>query len=161
MDKEEEDTEDNKIKKATKKKKEIKDFSSIEVSVVTALFIPEKDLLMVSQSNNKITAWKIASANEIFNANQFDSKVNDKTYFTCPVLMTNTVQLCMTWDSSQKALYTGQKHGKIFKWNLKSKRPAAVLDVNNSKRGNDEFGKKTEKKNKLPKLFFCNQQQRD
>jgi WD40 repeat protein len=88
-----------------------------KLTVLTTEFIPEYDTLLVSSSNNKISAWKYIEG-EFKNVNKIKKNVIDKNNFSCAILNTDSPQNTMTWDPMQKHLYTGQTDGKILKWDL-------------------------------------------
>ena len=46
---------------------------------------------------------------------------------TCEIIFTSLIQYCMTWDSINKCLFTGQEDGKINKWDLNKSQPLGVL----------------------------------
>ena len=68
-----------------------------KLSTYCALFIPEFDVLLVSASNKRISAWKYVNG-EFRNANSMKEQPNiDKNYFSCSILVTALPQYCMTW----------------------------------------------------------------
>ena len=88
-----------------------------KLTILTTEFIPEYDTLLVSSSNNKISAWKYIE-NEFKNVNSIDNAFIDKNSFKCALLSTNIPQYTLSWDPMQKFLYSGQADGKILKWDL-------------------------------------------
>jgi len=89
-----------------------------KLTIISALFIPDYDVLMVSASNNRISAWQFYNG-EFRKANSISDKlVIDKNYFSCSILVANSPQHCMAWDSTSKNLYSGQLDGKVLKWDL-------------------------------------------
>ena len=105
-----------------------------KLTVLTTEFIPEYDTLLVSSSNNKISAWKYYEG-EFKNVNKVSQNIIDKNNFSCAILNTETPQNTMTWDTMQKNLYTGQYDGKILKWELtKSKHlEGEIFDFSSAK----------------------------
>ena len=95
----------------------IKNSINKKLTVLTSEFIPEYDTLLVSSSNNKISAWKYFNG-EFKNVNQISNNIIDKNNFSCAILSTPAPQYTMSWDPMQKYLYTGQMDGKILKWDL-------------------------------------------
>ena len=92
--------------------------SNKKLTVISALFIPEFDVLMISASNNRIVAWQFYNG-EFRKANSITDKfVIDKNYFSCSILVANSPQQCLAWDPSSKNLYSGQLDGKVLKWDL-------------------------------------------
>lgn len=99
-----------------------------KVGIITTLFIVELDLLLVSQSNKKVTAWKYI-AGEFVNDNNMKININsDNSHSTYEILFTSLPQYCMTWDSINRNLFTGQEDGKITKWDLFKSQPVGYLD---------------------------------
>ena len=88
-----------------------------KLTILTTEFIPEYDILLVSSSNNKISAWKYIE-NEFKNVNSIENTFIDKNSFKCALLSTNIPQYTLSWDPMQKFLYSGQADGKILKWDL-------------------------------------------
>ena len=95
----------------------IKNSINKKLTVLTTEFIPEYDTLLISSSNNKISAWKYIE-NEFKNVNKISDNIIDKNNFSCAILSTPTPQYTMSWDPMQKYLYSGQMDGKILKWDL-------------------------------------------
>jgi len=87
------------------------------LTTLNTIFIPEYDILLVSATNKKISAWKFSNG-EFSNANNLKGFSNDKNYFTCAILMSSSPQYRLAWDSLHRFLYTGQSDGKVFKWDL-------------------------------------------
>jgi hypothetical protein len=100
-----------------------------KLTTICATFLPEYDVLLLSATNNRISAWKFLNG-EFKNANSIREPMNiDKNYFVCSILVTSSPQYCMTWDPLHKTLYSGQKDGKILKWDLIKSTPVGALDV--------------------------------
>ena len=93
-----------------------------KLSVLCTCFIPEYDLLMISSTNNTITAWKY-SRTEIKNVNVTSEYRLSKDELKIAILMASSPQITMVWESQLKCLFTGQKDGKILKWELTSSNP--------------------------------------
>ncbi len=110
-----------------------------KLTVLTTEFIPEYDTLLVSSSNNKISAWKYFEG-EFKNVNKISKNIIDKNNFSCAILNTENPQNTMTWDPMQKHLYTGQTDGKILKWDLtKSKNlEGEIFDFSIAKNKHDK-----------------------
>ena len=107
-----------------------------KLTILTTIFIPEYDTLLVSSSNNKISAWKYNPLDQVFkNVNTIVDNKIDKENFNLAILTPSAPQHTMTWDPIQKFLYSGQMDGKILKWNiLKSKNlESETLDYNYAK----------------------------
>ena len=126
-----------------------------KLSVLCTCFIPEYDLLMISSTNNTITAWKY-SRTEIKNVNVTSEYKLSKDELKIAILMASSPQITMVWESQQKCLFTGQKDGKILKWELTSSNPVfddtlnittvidklGKLNLNKKDNGNKEETKK-------------------
>ena len=93
-----------------------------KLSVLCTCFIPEYDLLMVSSTNNTITAWKFTRT-EIKNVNVTSEYRLSKDELKIAILIASSPQCTMVWESQQKCLFTGQKDGKILKWELTNPNP--------------------------------------
>ena len=93
-----------------------------KLSVLCTCFIPEYDLLMISSTNNTITAWKYTRT-EIKNVNVTSEYLLSKDELKIAILMANSPQVTMVWEPQQKCLFTGQKDGKILKWELTNPNP--------------------------------------
>ena len=123
-----------KKKKEKEEQKEIIDFKpnkkleaslrnlNKKLSVICTCFIPDYDLLMISSTNNTITAWKY-TRNEIKNVNVTSEYRFSKDELKIAIFITNFPQTSMVWDSQQKCLLTGQRDGKILKWDLTNPNP--------------------------------------
>lgn len=64
---------------------------------IILVFLPEYDILLVSASNKRISAWKYLNG-EFKNANTIREQFNiDKNYFACSILSPYLTQYCMAW----------------------------------------------------------------
>ena len=111
-----------KDKNKKRKKKKEKPIQNKKLSVLCTCFIPEYDLLMISSTNNTITAWKY-SRNEIKNVNVISEYRFTKDELKLAIFITASPQTSMVWDEQQKCLLTGQHDGKILKWDLAEPNP--------------------------------------
>jgi len=96
---EENDDEDfnKEIKIESKKKNPTSGVVFKKLTAYCALFLTEYDVLLVSASNKRISAWRYLSG-EFKNANSIKEQPNiDKNYFSCSILVTVLPQYCMTW----------------------------------------------------------------
>ena len=86
---------------------------------LTTCFIDEYDTLVVSSSNNIISAWQY-SENGFVNINKIDenSKIKEKDRFTISLLHADLPQLTLDWEPVHKQLYSGQEDGKILIWDI-------------------------------------------
>ena len=115
-----------------------------KLSVLCTCYIPEYDIIMISSTNNTITAWQF-SKTEIKNVNTISEYKLVKNDLSVAILIASHPQNTMVWDSKTKYLYTGQHDGKILKWVLTNPNPLIedILDINAIKR---KLGKATKKK---------------
>ena len=116
-----------------------------KLSILCTVFIPEFDLILISGTNNTITAWHYINNAEIKNVNVLKDFRLFKDELRIAFLIAKSPQYNMVWDSHLKFLYTGQKDGKIIKWDLIRQEP--ILE--------DSLDIKIVKEN----LFFKNQEQ--
>ena len=115
-----------------------KDFNK-KLTILSTIFVNEYDILFVSSSNNKISAWKY-EANEFKNINKIESEPTDKFNFTCAILDAELPQQTLEWDPLQKILFSGQADGKILMWDInKSKNlENSTLDYEVAKKNHDD-----------------------
>ena len=115
-----------------------KDFNK-KLTILSTVFVNEYDVLFVSSSNNKISAWKYLE-NEFKNINMIDGDLKDKYDITCSILDAELPQQTLEWDPIQKLLYSGQADGKILMWDIhKSKNlHNSTLDFEVAKKKHDE-----------------------
>ena len=106
-----------KIKRGRKRKNGIGSTTNQKLTVLTTLFLNEYDTLLVSSSNNKISAWKYIDK-EFKNVNSINDFKIDSENFRISILTTDIPQYTMGWDKSNQYLYTGGTDGKILKWEL-------------------------------------------
>ena len=102
-----------------------------KLSVLCTCCIPEYDVILISSTNNTITAWQY-SKSEIKNVNSISEYKLEKYDLSIAILISTHPQTTMFWDSKNKYLYTGQKDGKILKWELTNPNPITedILDIN-------------------------------
>lgn len=83
------------------------------------MFLPEYDILLISSSNKRVTAWKYNDS-MFTNINSMEKKNihYEKNNLVCNILISNAPQYRMAYDGIGKNLYTGQNDGKINKWDL-------------------------------------------
>ena len=115
------------------------------LSIICVCFIQEYDILMVSSTNNTITAWHF-SKTEIKNVNTTSDYKLTKDELKLAILITNYPQYTMIWDPQMKCLFTGQKDGKILKWELINPNPILddTLDANIVKKKLEKSTKKND-----------------
>ena len=120
----------------------VKASASRKLSILCACFIPEFDIILVAGTNNTITAWHF-NGGEIKNVNVTQDFVLFKDELRIAVLIADSPQYSMIWDPQLRHLFTGQRDGRILKWDLT--RPHYLTD--------DVFDIKTvhDKENAAPK----------
>ena len=101
--------------------------------IIDTCFVDKYDLLFISTTNNKISAWKFDNNFNLFNnVNIISSNKLDFTFqieeMRIPIFSTELSPYCMCFDTSTNNLYTGQKDGKIMVWEMNSLKPVYILD---------------------------------
>lgn len=106
--------------------------------IINTYFVEEYDLLFISTTNNKISAWRFDYKFNCFNnvniitSNELDF-IFVKDEIKIPIFSTELPQYTMCFDSSTNNLYSGQKDGKILKWEMNSLKPVDILDIDKDK----------------------------
>ena len=110
-----------------KKKQEIKT-KQLKITIIKTIFIEEYDILLISSSNNKITAWKYnRSLSDFQNVNSiYKFKLNEST-IELPILSIDQPVISMCFDNYKKKLYTGLADGGILIWELHNPKPIGTL----------------------------------
>ena len=118
--------------------KKQKEFNK-KLTILTTCFVNNLDVLFVSSSNNKISAWKYVDG-DFVNVNQLEEEIKEKTNFSCAILDSFLPQYTLDWEPIQKQLYSGQADGKILIWDIyKSKNlEHYTLDYKKAKEKHDE-----------------------
>ena len=103
------------------------------IHIINTCYIEKYDLLFISTTNNKISAWKYNNKFSLFNnVNLISSNKTDFIFqneiMKIPIFSTELPQYCMCFDVSSNHLYSGQKDGKIMKWEMNSLKPIEILD---------------------------------
>ena len=136
------------INKNTDLEKKKKDFNK-KLTILTTCFVSELDLLFVSSSNNKISAWQYINS-EFVNVNQLEDEIidNDNTY---AVFDSELPQYTLDWEPIQRRLYSGQADGKILVWDMNKSKNLEfyTLDFHKAKEQKEE-----EMERKLNKFQF-------
>ena len=102
-------------------------------------FIEEYNLLFISSSNNKISAWKYDNKIEEFKNVNFINYTKPSDFhfevdrLDIPLFMANAPQNNLIYDQTLKCLYSGQENGKINKWEMDSPYPSYVFDIYENK----------------------------
>ena len=126
--------------------------------IATTLFLDEYNLLLISLTDNIISAWKYKEKEENFeNVNLINHNIEnvynkkkcvfEKEEILIPLLMTENTQYCMCFDQLSNYLYTGQTDGKILKWDITLNKPILILDINDFSEKNDLILPKLENPN--------------
>ena len=105
---------------------------------IATFFVDEYDLLFVSSSNCKITAWKFEyKKNDFINVNcslnEAAKFIFEEDIIQIPLFSSELAQYTLCFDNATKSLYSGQEDGKIFKWEMFSAKPVYILDINKVK----------------------------
>ena len=96
-----------------KKKKEF----NRKLTILTSCFVNELDILFVSSSNNKISAWQYING-EFINVNQYEEEIIDQMDNAYAVFDSYLPQYTLDFEPIQKRLYSGQADGKILVWDM-------------------------------------------
>ena len=102
--------------------------------IATNLFLDEYNLLLISTTDNIISAWKYKEREDYFeNVNLINHNIEniynkkkcvfDKDKILIHLLKTEHTQYSMCFDYLTNNLYTGQTDGKILKWDLTLNHP--------------------------------------
>ena len=121
-------------------KRKKKDFNK-KLTILCTLFVEEYDILFISSSNNKISAWKYID-NEFKNINKLQGESKDNIEITCSILDADLPQQTLEWDSLQKILYSGQSDGKILLWDISKSKYKSTLDFEDAKKKNEDYLRK-------------------
>ena len=115
-----------------------KDFNK-KLTILSTVFVYEYDILFVSSSNNKISAWKYIE-NDFKNINILEGESKDKYEISCAILDAELPQQTLEWDTIQKILYSGQADGKILMWDINKSKYLEnnVLDFEQAKKKHEE-----------------------
>ena len=109
------------------------------IFALATCFIEEYNLLFISSSNNKISAWKYEfKIKDFINVNYTNyTKPSDfhfeQNRLDIPLFMANAPQNSLIYDQTLKCLYSGQENGKINKWEMDSPYATYVFDIYNNK----------------------------
>ena len=122
----------NKLFSPWNKKNKYENFYPIKIC-----FVDEFDIIFISSSNNKISAWKFNNKKyEFKNINHIKDNTNndlnlnlEDNNITIPLLSCDMPQYAMCFDPGFKMLYTGEEDGKIFKWDLNSNKPIYTFEI--------------------------------
>ena len=109
-----------------------KDFNK-KLTILSTIFVDEYNILFVSSSNNKISAWEY-DQNEFKNINILEGEAKDKYEISCAILDAELPQQTLEWDPFQKILYSGQADGKILIWNITKSKYISILDFEVAKK---------------------------
>ena len=101
-------------------------------------FVEEYDLLFISSSNNKISAWRLDLELNSFknvNTSNYSAKefVFSEDIMKIPIFSSWLPQYTLCFDFISNKLYSGQEDGKILVWNMNSSKHKYVLFLDNEK----------------------------
>ena len=101
-------------------------------------FVEELDLLFISSSNNKISAWRFDQ--ELFafknvNTSNYATKefIFSERKMQLPIFSYGLPQYALCFDLVGSKLYSGQEDGRILVWNMNSSKPKHILFLNDEK----------------------------
>ena len=125
------------INKNSDLEKRKRDFNK-KLTILSTCFVSDLDVLFVSSSNNKISAWQYINS-EFVNVNQLEDEIIDKGN-TYAVFNSELPQYTLDWEPIQKRLYSGQADGNILVWDIhKSKNlEHFTLDFHKAKKQKEE-----------------------
>ena len=109
-----------------------------KMHIINTCFADDYDLLFISTTNNKISSWRFDNKFNCFNnvnlisSNELDFSFQ-KDEIKIPIFSTLLPQYTMCFDNSTNNLYSGQKDGKILKWEMTSIKPVEILDIEKDK----------------------------
>ena len=114
-----------------------------KLSTISTYFIDEYDLLFISSSNNKISAWRYFIELNGFknvNSSNYQSKyfVFSDTEMKIPIFSSYIPQYTLCFDSIMNKLYSGQEDGKILLWSMNSSKHKGVLFQEDKKSSNNK-----------------------
>ena len=109
--------------------------------IASTLFLDYYNLLLISTTNNVISAWIYKEKEEYFeNVNLINQNIEnpfskidcifEKNNILIPLFMTESTQYSMCFDDISNCLFTGQTDGKILKWDIIMDKPILILDIN-------------------------------
>ena len=103
-----------------------------KLSTLNAFFVEEYDLLFISSSNNKISAWRYDTELKWFknvNSSNYQSKnfIFSDNEMKIPIFSSILPQYTLCFDSIMSKLYSGQEDGKILVWNMNSSKCKDIL----------------------------------
>ena len=115
-----------------------------KLTILCTVFISEYDILLISSTNNKISAWQYNDG-DFKNINTLKEEIINKNSYEifCAILNADLPQLTMDWEPVDKHLFSGQEDGKILMWDIfKSKNiEEGTLDFVAAKQKRDEEAK--------------------
>ena len=123
------------INKVDKKQQNKKLEQNQGLFALNTCFVDLYDVLFVSASNNKISAWYFNNRNDEFkNANLIHFKSKSEFHFEfnriqVPLFCTKVPQNTLCFDYTLKCLYSGQEDGKILKWDMNCPNYTYVFDI--------------------------------
>ena len=115
-----------------------------KINTLSTCFINEYNLLFISTSNNKISAYHYNEYYcEFTNINSTSYQTNDYIFneekMNIPIFSTINPQCTICFDECSNILYSGQEDGKILIWEMLSPKPVDFLDYNIIKNNNSDF----------------------
>ena len=113
------------------------------LSILTTCYVRKLDILFISSSNNKISAWKYINNTQFVNANELEDDIKkiDNTYAIFDSILP---QYTLDWEPNQNRLYSGQADGKILVWEMNKTKNIEnlTLDFHKAKEQREKYIRK-------------------
>ena len=119
-------------------KNEMQNINNIKYYPIYTCFAEDYDILFISSTNNKISAWKFNNKKDEFQ-NINNSSIKGSNYNledNLPLYNCGLPQYSLCFDNNLKVLYSGQEDGKIIQWEITSPNPVFVYEIKNNKKYN-------------------------
>ena len=119
-----------------------KNLNEIQYYPIYTCFAEDYDILFISSSNNKISAWKFNNKkNEFKNINNstikdLNNNLEDNNIISIPLYNCELPQYAMCYDNILKTLYSGQEDGKIFQWDMSNSKPIHIFEIIDDNKNN-------------------------
>ena len=113
------------------------------LSILTTCYVRKLDILFISSSNNKISAWKYINNTQFVNVNELEDDIKkiDNTYAIFDSILP---QYTLDWEPNQNRLYSGQADGKILVWEMNKTKNIEnlTLDFHKAKEQREKYIRK-------------------
>ena len=129
----------NQINSSSNYDKKKKDYDQ-NLAILTTCYVRKLDILFISSSNNKISAWKYINNSQFVNVNEVEDNIKkmDNTY---AIFDSDLPQYTLDWEPNQNRLYSGQSDGKILAWEMKKTKNIEnlTLDFHKAKEQREKY----------------------